>query len=358
MKLVKSIVALMLIAACLFSLASCTTTKWVVKDEGDSVSDELYIAYLVVAYLNADQQASYDGDTTTPMLQKKIEDKPASQWIKDTALDMVMSHISLARVFDDMKLSFTDEEKAEIEKNVTEQWDSQVKSILEPNGSSKEAFLELTYNGEKQQKVFEALYLEGGSKAPTADEIKTYYDEHWINFNMMMDTLKDKDGNADTDEAKAGKIDKFKALLARIDAGETFAKISAEFQNEKAKENVAEGAEAPTEVKEEDITPQFSNIEQLGYPEELMTELKKIEKGKTSFAEITIQETPYIFLLQNLSIEEKFEETKDSIINAMKGEEFTKYLDDIAAEVNKTAKINSAAFNRFTPEKIIPPSGA
>jgi len=169
----------------------------------------------------------------------KIKDQ-----IKQIKKTCLQNSINIQLMLEQTEIQVSDDEiDKEVEENISklkEQYseDGQFAQILEQYGFTEDSFKETQKKEIKAQKIFDAITED---VEVTDDDIKGYYDENkdsqytqsaGANCAHILIAEKDDDGNIDFDAS----LDKVKEVKAKLDSGEDFAKLAAEYGTDGTKD--------------------------------------------------------------------------------------------------------------------------
>lgn len=329
----KLTAALLALAMCL-TFAGCydENKTWAAKKGESTMPIGGYIYYLYTSY----NEAASKVDSNTDVLKGTIDGKEAKTWIRDQALNRLKAFYYISDKFDELGLTLTDEDKADMDSVTSGLW-SYYQTTMEELGVSRDS-LNLVHSvySMKYQKVFEAMYGEGGELAIPENELKTYYTDNYYSYEYFYAPLSktNEDGtNTDlSDDEKAELKSTFEKYAEQINGGKTTV-------NEAANEYAVESA---TDSTYNSPMPAIStNINST-----MLNALKTLEDNKATFVETS---TSY-YVLRRLPVADKFEELLSSdldklnLLSSMKGEDFDEYVLEKAAEV-QGVEVNEKALN-------------
>ncbi|MFU0832191.1 MAG: PpiC domain-containing protein [Oscillospiraceae bacterium] len=341
MKKAKQMAALLLAIIMLTTTAACSSDKsWAAKNDSLTVPIGSYIYYLFSAYSSASAQVS---DSTKSVLEQQIDDKDATEWIREKALNSTKSLFVIDQKMKELNLSLSDEEQETIQSNTDSVWNS-YQSMLEGYGIAKSSFeLAATEYSVKYQKVFEATYGEGGPKEVSDDELKDFFEENYTDFSYVMRNLyrTDENGNFSallSDEEKEKAEAEFDDYAAKINAGTMTLEQAAE---------AYQSVDSTASVENETI-----NLNTTDFSDDLKTLLDGMEPGETKTAEIS---NGYLYILVTKGdITKKTEEIlkdENSRINLLADYKAQEFSDEIAAQADSITGItlNEKAIDSYDP---------
>ncbi|WP_432651486.1 hypothetical protein [Huintestinicola sp.] len=282
---IKKIAALGCAAAMLSSLTACgEKTTWGAVIDGVRIPAGVFIYYLDSAHYDAQQKLSEQqaAETTAdlspegaaaqtsetvslPLFSSQIDGVDAKQWIYDEATKSMQEYAAVEAKFDEYGLTLTDEDKETAQVYLDQIWEY-AGEYYTSMGISENSYKSIFLNSSKKQKLFETIYSEGGEKAVSDDEIKTYLDENYALINYIDVELRDGEGNLLKSEGKAERMEMLNSYIERYKNGEDFDELNAEYVTyydnlkKAAEEAAAKAAEeaANAETAAEETTAEVS----------------------------------------------------------------------------------------------------
>lgn len=324
--IVKKGFAIVLAAALCLSLSGCYSEKnsWSAKKGDETLSIGSYIYFMNSAYSLARSEVSSEEEVLKASIPDYLDESQtlaAKDWIENRALNYVNSYFFLKDKFNEYGLSFSADDQAGIESLTDAMW-SYSKTTFEDMGIAKESLNE-SYSVYNMlfQRVFEAMYGEGGEKEVSEEEIKSYFLENYVHYEYFTASLTktDEDGNSVnmTDEEKEAAKKKLDDYVERINSGALSVEDAA---SEFALEYLGSADNSTYQ------TPAASHSETLS--ETFTTALEGLDENKATLAETA---TGY-YLIRKLPIAEQYEEFNESessltdLLTHMKGDEFSDYI--------------------------------
>ena len=117
MKLIKKMLAGVLAACFILSLAGCSDTTWVYRYGDVTIPSGVYINLMISAYTEAQSHEDIKSDITD-FFKQTLDGKPARQWVIDRAKELCAEYVATEKKYAEMGLSLTDEEKQTLSDNV------------------------------------------------------------------------------------------------------------------------------------------------------------------------------------------------------------------------------------------------
>lgn len=356
MRWYKKLGVTMLAAAMVLSSAACSTadTSWILKSGETVLPAGVYLYNMVQAYTLATYQAA---DYEKDILEQQIEEKDATEWIKEKALDNTEYNMAVIEKFNEKGLALTEEEKSYAKVTADNSW-SQLGDIYEKNGIAKTSMILLNENYLMQDSLFQALYGEGGEQEVPEEELKKAYEDSYIKVGMITVSLPTKTEPAEdaTDEEKKQAEDSYNTTLeqSKKEADDWYVKAQAaqdagkdfnEIINLRNKEKSSD----PDAYDMETNNFNLLSVDSTRYSEDVMDALKNAEIGKVT----KIEGENQIIIAVRKDVNEDpadFEGVKETVLHNLKDSEFTTMLTDHQKDAKYT--VNEDSVNRYTPKKL------
>ena len=281
---IKKIAALGCAAAMVSSLTACgEKTTWGAVIDGVQIPAGVFIYYLDTANYEAQQKLNEQTDTsadlspegaaaqssetvTLPLYSSQIDGVDSKQWIYDRATELMQEYAAVEAKFDEYGLTLTDDDKQSAQVYLDQIWDY-AGDYYTSMGVSENSYKSIFLNSSKKQKLFEIIYSEGGERAVSDDEIKTYLDENYALINYIDVELKDGEGNLLKSDGKAERMEMLNSYIERYNNGEDFDELNAEYVTyyenlKKAAEEAAAAAEAANAETSDDTAETTAEVSQ------------------------------------------------------------------------------------------------
>lgn len=341
----KKICASFLALVLCLSFAGCYSEDktWAAKKGDDTLPIGSYIYYLTSAYSEAASKISSD----TEVLKGTVDDKSASEWIKDKAMEYLNAYYYINGKFSELGLELTEDEKTSVDNNASSAW-SYYKETFEGMGIAQSSFKQAysLYNA-KYQKVLEKMYGEGGELEVPSDELKSYYTENYYSYEYFYAPLTKNgdDGNSQdlTDDEKAELKSKLEGYADKINLGETtVSEAASDYSYESSGDGNASTYNAPSPAK-------GSNINS-----DIFSALSEMKDDEARFVETSAS----YYVIKKLSIEDKFAELKEdesqmlTLLLDLKGEEFSDYVLEQGKSI-EGVEINEKALNSINLSTLV-----
>ena len=362
MSLLRKIVAGVITVGIMLSAVACTSdTSSAAVIDGMDIKAGIYIFYLQKAITDAQQIAEKED-----IWDQDIEDKPATEWIKDKATEYCKNYVGTIRKFDELELTLSSDDKSIINNQVKTIWETYGEGF-EKVGISEQSYNDISKADYMYKLIFDKLYGKGGINAVDDDELMTYLDNEFVRYKSIAIPLKDGSGNI----IKSDDREDVKALaneyLDRAKAGEEFDTLIDEYtehrEEEVEKANPTTTTETTTttaddntddedDEEEEDIYAKESILKKdsKAYPTKVMEFLSSdLNIGEPTFFES--DEYYYIFL--RLDMKERSDylaENRVKLLELYKDEELNGILEDFSKDY--TVEKNDKAYDRYDPKDI------
>ena len=227
----------------------------------------------------------------------------------DSIESAISRYVAVNSEFNNRGLSLDSDLKGVLSTNVNNLWHL-YGSYYNEIGVSKQTIYKIELS-----KEYESALLADYYSNISEDEIKSYFKENYIGIRFVTGYLFNVDENGTSVPMKAEQkksiIDSYNSVVAIINEGTLI---------EEAIVSLGEDTEMHSTL--------INAFSDSTFPEGFFAEVKKIETGKT--ATITISD--YIFLVQRIDVFDKtysyYENNRTACLEAMKGEEFSKVIDN------------------------------
>ncbi|MBR6790210.1 MAG: hypothetical protein IKM31_05010 [Oscillospiraceae bacterium] len=324
-----------LCAAMVASMAGCGDTAWTHRSANAEITSGMYIGLTIDALQQA--YSLEDFDVNAALKDMTLEGVNGVTWVQNTADATARRYLTIEEKFVEMGLSFTAEEEAELANYIDAYW-NYAGSTYESEGCGENSFAAILTNAEKERKVFEALYGEGGvMEVPEAD-LRDVYEEEYVKASYITIPLLDPTTyKALEGDALEAVRDEAEELLEKIEKVADFEQAKAEYQVKDI-----EGAEPKAEDTSEYISKNTTS-----YPEALVSALSDAEAGDTGSAE----DANCIYIWQKQELEDEgFEDYRFTILSEMKEDDFTTERDSWAGKLEITR--NDASLKKHSPKNL------
>lgn len=204
-KLIKPIAFVCAAAISASVLAGCSDKSWAVSVDGTKMPTGVYLAFLLQAKSQVQQQAAYSttsaGSASSNPWSQKVEGKDAKTWAEDTALTYVEEMAVIENLCAKRKLSVTASESS-LAANYANSEAAQEGNLYSANGISNESIARVSRDFQYLQvKLFNSYYDAGGDKAVSTADLQKYYLNNYVRIKHIVIKTTDASGNALTGAA-------------------------------------------------------------------------------------------------------------------------------------------------------------
>ena len=347
----KKVTALALVVALVVCLAGCAGGVYgtVVTIDGHEISSGLYLFVQWQAYTEASQKVEHPNlNILKQKITETIDDvetvTDADDWIRSRTLEMLLSYVATKKITTERGITLTEARQKSANSEVESVW-SYYKTLLEKNGVSKETVRDYIYTEYLFNLLYEKLYLNGGEKEPSQEELAAQYREEYahVRYNGNIFITTDEATGEDLETAEAGR-EALQELVDRLNAGElTFndamrydiPKINAILDPdrygdpEEVEEIPAEFDDDGEEIPPADLSAMFITYSPDNYDiysEEFLAKLKGYEVGTFDFYEVQ----GMILLFEVIPIfedEEDYKNNHESITREIMMDDYEDYME-------------------------------
>ncbi len=329
-------VSLLLAVAMLFSLAACMgrNETWAVEVDGEQIPIGVYLYYQFNAYQEASSLAA---DTKTPLLKQKIEEQDAAVWIHQKTIDYCRKKIATEREFARLEMTLSDTDKTYID-SMTTYIMSMYGEIFAENGVGEESVRLACTTDQMTSNLFYKYYGADGLEPVSETALKDYYTQNYAIANMFGTSIagmSEEGAQKARDAAKAASDD----LKAGKGVAETARKMTLAINPDAEVDETADDSAYLSTINKDDS----------GYPEAFRTEVFQATVGTAT----VYDKDNYllVYVRKDAAAEtEVFEGLKNSILQSIKGDEFSAKLSEMANAL--TVNENSSAVRFYSVQKV------
>lgn len=231
----RRLAALGLCAALITMLSAGCSAGPVLKIEDEEISRkemEFYLKNAVSTYLSGSEEAAADPQGF--LAADSGDGRKNSEVITDNAVEEILKTRAIDKKFKELGLSFTPDEKAEME-SMKQQivtlvgGDIEYKRFLSNIGITAamyDAILERDY---KAQKITDTVFAQNSKYEVLPRQVEEYYDENYLRVRHILIAVVDETGSALSAEEKAEKEELARNVRDRAASGEDFIALTEEF---------------------------------------------------------------------------------------------------------------------------------
>ena len=237
--------ALVACAVMASTVSGCADTSYSVKYGDETVKAGVYIGYVQTELNNQLYMYSMQGIESKDYFSQEIDGVGLSDYVKNNALKDVKEYVAIKKQFEADGLSFSDDELKDISSIVNTSWEN-MGGLYEYNGVSKESLKEIYRESLMRSMLFNHYYGEGGSEAPSDEDLRKYVNDNYIRYKMIAIY---KSSNSDESAAATENEEKLKKRDEYFDKGkdmtfEEFDQLIADYQAESAAAADTDSSEA------------------------------------------------------------------------------------------------------------------
>lgn len=350
MKLMKKIVAVVVLVCTMLSLTACQDTTWVYDYNGKKITSGLYIAFTMDAYSKAMYHEDLDSSIKN-LMKQTLDGKNAKQWIIDTAKDTADHFIAIENKFDELGLTLSESDQKIIQNNTDQLWE-QYGQYYEPNGVSKSSMNLITINQQKESLIFEKYYGKGGIEEVTNDKLLVHFKENFASINMFKITLETGDNLTEGQKAnnKALKEKAYEYVKLINEEGKSFNEVYDMHIHYKAGTIHEEGNSSDV-ILDDNETKSYIKKDSVLYSEKVIKAIFNDLKPDGKAMVIPDDDAYYVAIRYDVTKDpSQFDKMRDEILEDIKGDDFDKMVDEWKKALSATT--NQAAIKRYNPKNI------
>ncbi len=338
----KKIVAVFLLTILSVSIILTGCSKPVMTAKGEDMKAGYYSFYV---HWQRDYYKEllkgYNYDITAVIDNYYTETETVRESIINTAKSQYLTFVVVSEKFEELGLSLTEQQQADIEKQYAEEWvetygESGMKKILKTLGLKQEEFLNLLSVEYKSDAILEYYYGENGVTPITEQDKKDYYNENYYRFKYILFTTVDENDKALPADEITNKRNLAETLCNDAKNGASFEDLVAKHSEDYVKitdDMSAEDKASAEESNEDSVTVGlicdndgiFNQTLYTYYDicvnQSIVKQLDSMSIGDVSVVEIDNS----IWVIKKYDVNEDasyFEDRKDSIYQKMYGDDF------------------------------------
>ena len=250
MKMTAAVTALMVS----LSLASCnqdTTWTYRTEDGAYEVTSGMYVGMSISAYNSGYSQT--DVDTSQPLYDQQIGSVDALTWVQQEVDNLAKKYLAVETKFEEYGLSFTEEEQSYIDSYIEYYWEY-LGSSYEEEGCGQESYTKLMTNSFKESQLFYHIYGEGGEREVTEEELRDLFNQQYAHVNIFDVDCSDDEGNPLEGHELEIVEERVANLIERLDNGEDFETVKADYEAEVEAEQAAEEESASSDTSSDETS--------------------------------------------------------------------------------------------------------
>ena len=354
----KKILSLILAGALILSTMLCFTacgenTATVATIDGQEISAGIYIYFLNMAYndLYGNLTENTEVDSDYDVYAQTYEDKSASDWIIDRAIEYCAEYVAVKNESDRLSVSLASDQKNYIENMASTYWDSYgYADTFGKLGMSQASFKACLSASYLRNEIFQNVYGEGGEKAVSKDELTKFMTDNYKRVKYYGFSKSVSDSETDANAKLSAIKSNVSEMLDLINGGISFDVVIDDYEKETSSDTETE-AETETEVDpyeketmiyKDSVSPSEDFVK-------MVFEKTSADYGKA----FMFEDDANVYIVQVLDVNERVdyvEENSDSLLSNYKFEEFDNSISEIAKTL--TVEKNNSAIKRYEPKKI------
>lgn len=349
-KAVKSLLVVILAVCMAFTAVGCHAPTWVYEYDDVQISSGVYLAVLLSSYSTAASKVS----SGTALLKQEIDGMSAADWIVKDAKEALARYVGIERKFDELGLTLSELDLAEIEQSVQSTW-AQIGSVYEENAVGQESYRKLVTNTKKGNMIFEKYYGTGGLEAVPNSQLFEHFKDNYAVVNTLALSIASATANL-TDEQKA-KNEEIKKLaesyVEEYNKGKKTINELYDAYQHYLNDSEHDSSDAADKIGKDEDTRWLLHKDEKYPTEAVATVIFNDMKPNNKVAKL-VSDTSAYYVVVRYEIsqdDEDFEEAKLSILSDIKGDEFNEMIDEWAADVEDPT-VNGNSLSVYKPSKI------
>ena len=360
---IKKIVALLLCVVMTLGFTACRTeneSAVVYKTESGReipVRSALYILFQIDA--DADYKEEYDAKATketdtdakeTDYTKTELDGKKYNDWVEEKALEYASEFAFVEAKCAELNIELSDEQKSSVTNALTQLWDSN-KKFYEKNCVAKSTLETYITIMQKQEALFDYYYGVEGKEPISDEQVKEYLTEHGILVQYLSYSKQGYNQAGETqtisDETKKEYTTVFKGYVDRLNKGEDYAKIRAEYLKKIGEEETVDTKGSTLKYP---YAMYMSDEEASINPFDYYDEVAALEVNKAAFYE----NDGALFVMQKVDLQADMDSVlknnASKVRHNLKDEDFDKIVEDGAKAL--TCEKNTSALEFYTADKL------
>lgn len=320
----KKLAALLMSAVLALGLTGCIGNLYenVCTVDGTDISAGLYQMAQYSAYNNA---LTARADSEKPVWDQKIEDKNATDWVRDRTEVLVRRYVAVQRLAREHGVSVSSEGQESIEQLMSYWY------ILEENytkmGIAQETVHRYMNNEDLGRQLMQAVYKEGGELYVPDDELKQAYSEKYARLSFLTIPTTTSEGT-DVKDAVLAEMDK---ILAALKGGKSMADVAGgkEFTDlYKILERDYDASTGADSIQKSYLAYEQDNNEL--YSEEFLASLRSEKVGDFGYY-LTMDGARIILYerIETFADDAEFADMRSNILTDLKSDEYEAWLAEI-----------------------------
>ncbi len=268
--------AVMAITAALGFSGCSSQVNYAMEIDGEKIPAGLYILYTGLAVQEAQQKLAEEQpnlDTSAKdfdYFAQKVSDMDFLEYVRQDALKLCKRHSAVNKLYDQLKITETEDEKKELTETLNSQWDFEVPDWISTSmeyikgfktvgdyylsiGVAKSSLKTYIWDNFKASKIFNYYYGEGGIEEVSKSDKEKYLDENYALCRYIAVPITDKSGKVIESKTELALLEKLcNEYAQKLNNGESFKDVYNEYvEYSKSQEALTATTTAPkkTEAK-------------------------------------------------------------------------------------------------------------
>ena len=378
---------------CAAALCGCSDSGYVMTVEGEQIRNGIYLSLMQTAYSDASGEISDEktenGDTSEigDVFGYTIEDKSASDWIKENTLEQVKNFVAVKRLCEKYGITLTNEELNEINSSISSLWNDEnyyaqylyktdtIGEYYDSIGIGRDSLTEIYKVNSLSDKLFLYYYDTDGLTPVSDEDFDAYLKENYAGVKYIELEFDDYAGISLKEEADIQAVrDTAQSYADRLNSGESFIDIKYDYDLQQAQNKARADAEdnydsTSTELTLEEYVQQAVDAATAEKAESESSLERVISKSSSSLdADITdyiwsiaddskaslfeTEDSVYVVVRDDMTKLTEWKETnRSSVLKAMKSDEYNETLKNTYADYS--VELNDYLVNnKYAPEKV------
>lgn len=332
----KKLAAAVLAVLTACSLSACGgDTSWTFRSGDYTVTSGMYVGLSIDALSAASSTEGYD--STKSPFDQDIESTDSVKWLQAKANQLSKEYLAIETQFAERGLTLSEQDQSEIDSQVEMYWTQfGMGSVYEEEGCGKTSYATLVANNYKKNLLFQNVYGEGGEKEVPESELEATFQNDYVKGVYISLSILDDEGEKLTgDELQAVKDDAQK-LADRIEAGEDFEEVKAQYLADPDAEEESEPTDTSIVTLKESATTAPYNA---------------IASGEVGEVQV-VEGTNAMFVVQTLDVMSgtSFDDYRDTVLQNMKADEFEDLITEWVSALEITE--NESAVSKHSPKHL------
>ena len=277
-RFLSAVTAVVLAVVSVMGISGCSSqVNYALEISGEKIPSGLYILFSGYAYQQAQQKFIEDNpDTDTSksdfdFTAQKVSDMDFMDYVKQETVNYCKRYSAVSNLFDELKITFDDEEKDQINDAVNNQWDYEVPDWIsssmpyikgfdtvgdyyESIGVSKSSLKLYITDTMKANKIFTYYYGEGGIEEVSKADKEKWLEDNYTLCRYFSISIKDSDGNLIESKTELALLkEKATEYAKKLQNGESYKDVYDEYV-EYSKAQTSTAATTPAETTAAETT--------------------------------------------------------------------------------------------------------